>query len=573
MLTSAGFWHLCTSSARFREGQPRAPSLDELVVPVLPILPVVRFRWEISAPSEDRSDPVARLPQQICSGEDGVAPGGIAMRKIGLALGAVAGLGLFVGSVRAQEEANNAAQAQEPLNVQALIERLEKAEAEIARLRQQLEAKDATQPQSLYGAAAVQQAAAPAMAGVQERLRILEQKWRAFEATQAGDKASSSARPSVKVGGRIMADVAAFDQDGVNRLTVGDIEDGADFRRVRMKVEGRLLERTSYRVEMEFAGGGRPSFTDVWIGWQQVPLFGHVKLGHFKEPFSLEELTSSRFLTFMERALPNAFAPARNFGIMAYDYTPDESWTYAIGWFRTGSDAWGDDVGDDGEQSVTARVTYNPLYADEGRYVVHLGAAYSYRNADEGAFRWRQRPEVRMRAAGEGAVPNFVDTGLIPSIEAHLIGLEAAVVYGPFSVQSEYIIAPTNQIGTGADPVFTGFYVYASYFLTGESRSYDRKHGYFTRIHPNQNFLVVSGDGCTICEGWGAWELALRWSYLDLNDELVRGGRLHDLTFGINWYLNPYTRIMFNYIHAFLDDPVFDDSDADIVAMRAQIDF
>ncbi len=503
------------------------------------------------------------------------------MRVVRIAVGALA-VACFSASPLPAQQSGQPAKVDEAVSaspdVQALIERLEKAEAEIARLKQQLKEKETAGseagPATLYGPSAVQQASMPTMAGVQERLRILEEKWRAFEASHtAAGSSSSSSRPSVKVGGRIMIDAALFHQDSVNRLTVGDIEDGADFRRVRMKVEGDLLETTSYRVEMDFAGSGRPSFTDVWIGWRDVPLLGHVKVGHFKEPFSLEELTSSRFITFMERSLPNAFAPARNIGIMAYDYTPDLCWTYAIGWFRTASDAWGDDVGDDGEQSVTARVTYNPVYGDDGRYVVHVGAAYSYRNADEGAFRWRQRPEVRMAAAGEGAVPRFVDTGVIPSIEAHLIGLEAAIVYGPFSVQSELMYVPTNQIGTGADPVFTGMYVYASYFLTGESRTYDRKHGYFGRVRPNQDFLVVTRDGCTAWEGLGAWEVALRWSYLDLNDEAILGGRLHDVTFGVNWYLNAYTRIMFNYIHAFLDDPVFDDSDADIFAMRAQIDF
>ncbi len=460
------------------------------------------------------------------------------------------------------------------VDVQALVERLEKAEAEIARLRSELSEREST-GQSLYGKAAIAPASVNATVGLQERLRILEEKWRNFEASQtAGGSSSGDGRPTVKVGGRIMVDAAYFGQDSVNRATVGDIEDGVDFRRARIKVEGDAYQNMYYRIEMDFARAGRPNFTDVYIGLRDLPVLGNLQIGHFKEPFSIEELTSSRFITFMERALPiEAFSPARNTGIMAYDHTPDLRWTWAIGWFRTNSDAWGDDVGDEGEQSVTARVTYNPWYVNDGEGVLHIGGAYSYRNADEGVFRWRSRPEIRMAAAGEGAVPRFVDTGRIPSTEAHLIGGEAALVYGPFSVQSEIMFVPTNQIGTGNDPLFVGTYIYASYFLTGEHRNYDREHGIFGRVTPNQNFLTVSGDGCTLYEGWGAWEVALRWSYLDLNDELVLGGRLHDLTLGINWYLNPYARLMFNYIHAFLDDPVFDDSDADIVGMRAQIDF
>jgi phosphate-selective porin OprO/OprP len=462
------------------------------------------------------------------------------------------------------------------MDPQELAERLEQAEAEIQRLKEELARQrfSVVKPAeaSLYGRdEPLQKTSAPSVQELNQRLSALEERWKNLEASRSASERSD--RPTVRVEGRIQVDGALFHQSDRNRQAVGDIEDGLDFRRVRIGARGDAFEMLYYVVEMDFAGTGRPSFTDVYLGARRIPVLGNVQFGHFKEPFSLEELTSGRFVTFMERGLPNAFAPARNAGVMAFDHSEDERWTWALGWFRTDSDEFGDDVGDEGEQAVTGRLTFNPWFEEGSRGVLHLGGAYSYRNSDEGRFRFRERPEIRMRAENEGDVPRFVDTGNIPAVEAHLLGAEAALVWGPFSIQSEAIFVPVNQINTSEDPIFTGAYVFVSYFLTGESRQYNRERGYFERVRPQRNFLIVTKDGVTLFEGFGAWEVAARWSYLDLNDEQIHGGRLHDVTFGVSWYLNPYTRLMFNYIHAFLDHPVFDDSDADIVAMRGQIDF
>ena len=100
--------------------------------------------------------------------------------------------------------------------------------------------------------------------------------------------------------------------------------------------------------------------------------------------------------------------------------------------------------------------------------------------------------------------------------------------------------------------------------LTGEHRPYHRKTGVLGRVVPDEDFGEY---GC------GAWEVAGRWSMLDLNDSDVRGGRLNNATLGLNWYLNKFTKFQFNYIHAFLDSPVNGNGNADIVAARAQIDF
>ncbi len=108
-------------------------------------------------------------------------------------------------------------------------------------------------------------------------------------------------------------------------------------------------------------------------------------------------------------------------------------------------------------------------------------------------------------------------------------------------------------------------YAYAGCFLTGEQRSYDKNNSVFGDVVPNGR---VGKDG-----GIGAWELAVRYSYLDYNDANVQGGRLSDITAGVNWRWNPHSKFQLNYIHAMLDSPVNGDSDASIFAMRAHLDF
>jgi phosphate-selective porin OprO/OprP len=169
-----------------------------------------------------------------------------------------------------------------------------------------------------------------------------------------------------------------------------------------------------------------------------------------------------------------------------------------------------------------------------------------------------------------------VDTGTITDVPFwQLMGLETAVVYGPLSVQAEWLCAFVHR--TGADDLYyNGGYVYVSYFLTGEHRRYKRTAGCFDRIKPHENFFRVRGeDGC-VYTGKGAWELAYRCSYIDLS-EFATGnplsGRVWDHTIGVNWYLNPYTRVMFNYVNSTADDLTADGGNLSIFEMRTQIDF
>jgi phosphate-selective porin OprO/OprP len=302
---------------------------------------------------------------------------------------------------------------------------------------------------------------------------------------------------------------------------------------------------------------------------------GTARVGHFFEPFSLERLTSNRYHTFMERSLSDTFAPARNLG-MAVNRTLgfEELSTVAVGWFASASDNFGDQFTDTGGQAVTGRWTWLPFYDDasDGRAYIHVGTGYSYRTPPAGTFTFASFPEARPGTPTSASVPFFVDTGSIPAEFDQLLGVEFAWIQGPFSVQSEYMYVPVEQIG-GPELEFQGAYAYVSYFLTGEHRPYNKKLGIHDRVVPFENFFRVRSCDGPIVTGIGAWEIAFRWSYIDLTDENIQGGVERNLTAGLNWYLNPFTRVKWEYILANLERTPGEESQAHIAGMRFDIDF
>ena len=362
------------------------------------------------------------------------------------------------------------------------------------------------------------------------------------------DSADKSQR--LRIGGRILNDWGFFSTSDQLNDAVGPVVNGTEFRGARLYLSGRMYDRVNFKAQYDFAGGNA-GFKDVYIGIDKLPGAGKVQVGHFKEPFSLEMQTSSKYITFMERSLANVFAPERNSGMMIANTGFDKRLTWALGAFRD-ADSFGEASGP-GNYAVTGRVTTSPWSADGGSKLLHLGLAYSHRNPTGDTLRIRQRPETHLTT-------RFVDTGRLPAESLDLVGVEAAVVVGPASFQSEYIHNSVHQ-PNGGDASFGSFYLQGSYFLTGERRPYRASGGHFNRVKPLHNL----GDQ----NGWGAWEIALRYSQLDLNDRLINGGELRDVTLGLNWYLNPTTRFMWNYVFA---DRV-ELGEAHLFQTRFQVDF
>ncbi len=368
-----------------------------------------------------------------------------------------------------------------------------------------------------------------------------------------------------KVGGRLHLDYAFIEQSRGLRRAFGRDHDMGEFRRTRLGLYGRLYDSFSYRMEFDFANDGLGKFTDVWMQLENIPYFGAMRAGHFREPIGLDEQTSSNHITFMERNLATALLPGRNLGIMVHNHGFDERLNWAVGIFKdVGAFPGSQDAGNG--YAFSGRLFGLPWYRDNGRRLLHLGMSYSQRRPDGNAIGYKTRPEINLAVS-------YLDTEAylgfrlrdIDMQSENLVNLEAALVYGPFSMQGEYV---RDQIRTRSDgsPSFSGYYLEASYIITGEHRNYQRIGGTFSRLTPRRNFTPNGADG------WGAWQIALRRSRLNLSSGMIRGGEAENWTVGLNWQINPNVRLMLNYISADIQHDLYKGR-VNSVQSRFQFDF
>ncbi len=334
----------------------------------------------------------------------------------------------------------------------------------------------------------------------------------------------------IRVGGRIMEDFGFPHADRSLERAFGSFDSRTEFRRTTFLVAGRIHGRVGFKAEYDFSSG-TPHYKDVWLGLREVPVLGRIRVGNVKEPFSLEKLTSLKHTTFLERGLPTALAIDRRTGVCIDNEALDGTlfWSIAI---QNDTNSVG--RGTTGK-NVAGRVVWLPLRDDENHHLAHLGLSLARRDPAGGEARIRTHAEIH-------TLPVVSDTGDFAADVSRLVGLEAAAVWGPFSAQGEYVTDFVRN-GDAANPTFSGAYLYVSWFLTGENRP--AHGGIFTRVRPRTNF----GAG-----GAGAFEIALRWSHLDLDDGgLFRdreGGKVTDWTLGLNWYLNPNTRATLNGVRS-----------------------
>ncbi len=378
----------------------------------------------------------------------------------------------------------------------------------------------------------------------------------------------------VHIGGRTQFDIGWFDadqnvQDNINF----PYEDGVDFRRGRIRIDGTMYETMEWAVEYDFFNAIRvddidravTAPTDLWWTFKEVPWFGNIRVGNQKPAMGFEHLVSSRFLPFMERSYNqdtfyggafNGFWP----GISAFDsYGADELGTWNTGLFKPTNNVFAASASD-GDYAVFARTTRLLYYECDGESLLHIGGSVAQLSTVRDRTVLRTRDAIRTGLATSWPVP--ASTGPVVGDDMQWINGEVAAVYGPWTFQSEYLVsylhdaAPIlgnvvqSAVGTA---MYQGGYAQLLYFLTGEHDNYNKGTGVFDRVIPHENFGWFRKCGA------GAWQVGARYNYLDLNDDGLDGGILHNGTFGLNWFLNPNMKIQFDTMATHRDAPFVND--------------
>jgi phosphate-selective porin OprO/OprP len=343
-------------------------------------------------------------------------------------------------------------------------------------------------------------------------------------------------------------------------------------RRARLRADGTIYEQFDYIVEYDFANAnnendglqppsfgnitGAPAPCSIWMQVRDVPYLGIVRVGNIVKPIGMSNNTNQAELPFMERpdnmdAFWGPFDNGFALGIVARNASESERVTWQYGVYRPAINVFGIALN---KGAVGGRVTALPMFEEDGRRLVHVGFGTFDGELVQNQLRVRARPILRN---GPGyAVPILVDTGDIPGSRQYTLAPEFAVVNGPWTFQAEWTGQFLTRATTSGLPqgtvLFHGGYAEILYFLTGEHQPYDKQDGAFGRVIPRSNYHVKKGNPC---RSFGAWQVALRFSYLDLNDEAIRGGRVYDWTVGLNWFLNPNMRVQLNYIAEHRDAP------------------
>jgi phosphate-selective porin OprO and OprP len=466
------------------------------------------------------------------------------------------------GAIGLLAAAMSGAKAQDLKEIQAQIEQMQ---ATIKALEQQV------QDAKAQASAAKTAAESGGMSDLD-----LKVKWKgAPELSSADDKFK------MKIRGRLQTDYAAIDQD--ERLTGFPDVSAAEIRRARLGVEGVVFYNVEYKFEVDFAND-ETAIRDAYIEYTGLADGLGLRVGNFKTPNSIDEMTSSRYLTFLERAaFVEAFALDRQIGagvVFARDPVSNGfGWGYTLSAGIFGPEPFDDEIWRDDVKTGAARVTLAPIDREVNgvHQVLHLGASWRQRDGaqdlrsgrdperfDDESFRYRARGADLHLADRFVATPQIFD-------EDTFWGVEGAVIWGPWHVVGEYTqleadvasficgadiddCVEGDRVFPGSDPTYVGWYVEAGWFITGETRSY--KEGEFGAIKV-KNPVLGGGKG----GGWGAWQIAGRYDVIELSDKATTFTGVDPDGFGqctqcgnqetwmvvVNWWLNDYTGLQFQY--------------------------
>ncbi len=321
-----------------------------------------------------------------------------------------------------------------------------------------------------------------------------------------------------QIGGRLHLDTVSVSDD------ITPIPSKSDVRRFRLYATLEMGDDWKAKVDAD-VGGLSPGFKNVWISYKGFENTT-IKLGNFIAPLSGENMMSSNNIKLMERSLGASLAPNFLTGIGA-TYRGD-NWSLTGGYFTDPLDADALRPTDEG-QSLVGRLVLAPI--KERRRALHFAAAIENRQIDDGLPSLvSTRPELGLSGV------SLLSTSALPGVSSFTnYNFEAGYMQGPVVFKGQYITR-SNDAPTLGDPTYNASSIEAAWVLTGERQRYGLSSGTFGQIRPRGKY--------------GAFEVAARYSTLDLNDGLVTGGEEQNWTVGANWYVTRNMRLMLNYVSA-----------------------
>ena len=337
---------------------------------------------------------------------------------------------------------------------------------------------------------------------------------------------------------RIQADFAGFFGAPEYADPIGY---GSSIRRARFAVKGQLDENWYGEFDMDLANG-LVELKDAIVRYTGIPNL-ELQAGNFKENFSIQRNTTSRYLQFMERPMVcSALAPSRHLGVNA-KYAKNWLWVSA-GVFElvvAGEEEWtltadnNKDFGRGAGYSATGKLVIRPLYKMKDASL-HIGGAVSYRTpkvTDDsyGAYRASARNSTSLNRK------KYIDTDVLPGFSHNFLWtIEVAGHYQGLRYETAYIgdnVHFHKSVADNKTKNFGGWYAQAGYLLFGGSQNYDANGGKYTKVNRGQK--------------WGDIELCARYEYCDLNNANIYGGAAEAYTVGLNWLVNNNVKIMINY--------------------------
>lgn len=361
---------------------------------------------------------------------------------------------------------------------------------------------------------------------------------------------TADGRFEARFGGRIHLDGNFFITDDDDADGIGDQTTDVFFRRTRLTLTGKAYG-WRYMLENDFAGqddGQGSGFREVWIG---TDVFGaNLRVGQAKPYRGMEELTSSNEIHFMERpySSSNSLYGNRQYMTGLFLDHSGTHWGWGVSGYnlRNGSDSEDETDG----MGAAARAYWVPVLGPQG--VFHLGVTSSVDNPSNGKT---VAPSSARYVGRSGPGASLV--AVATTEDQTTFGLELAGRLGPFYAQGEYAAASFAQ-DLGGDLDVDTFYVQATYLITGETKPYDIKKGVFKSVKPQRPI--------------GAWEAKLRYDLIETSG-LAADREVSQWIVGLNWFVNPSVRMMFEYIHGDDDLQGSPERSGDAIAARLQFGF